>query len=432
MKFQYRTPKYEQVLHCFLFMFAAVAFLPPGCLAFHSHLWNAKPPSGEASKIGPKSYSRTAELYTQESTQSSAIKIQSKPQFVQFREPTTNMNVLIIGTMHYNPTSINMVQTTIESLAQSNNLASVIIESCDVRYNATQELLSSPRASVLEKVLTSEMSVAKDVAFQYGVPCILGDQRINITGVSLKETFQSTFEDLRTFEGWKKLKSQFQEAAEVAVPVTGSREEGYLNVGSILDPRLVLAAPVSFIKYPLSFLARNPISTLVVFAFLTALAVLEDASAHSMIVDTGALYEYGIQNENMHDQILESLASLTFSVAEFGLFGRLMVQVLLKERNEVLAKNILTQCRIYSAGSSGISTTERKPFDIATFFFGSNTLKRDDISSHLECDVIYVPGSNKPNNIVDEKEKIVVAVLGMAHCNGIVKLLREERLVVQE
>ena len=116
---------------------------------------------------------------------------QPKPQMVHFREPTTNMNVLLVGTMHYNPTSINTVKSTIESLAQTNNLASVIIESCDERYNATQELLSSPRASILERVLTSEMSVAKNVAFEYDVPCILGDQRINVTGVSVKETFQA-------------------------------------------------------------------------------------------------------------------------------------------------------------------------------------------------------------------------------------------------
>jgi hypothetical protein len=106
-----------------------------------------------------------------------------------------------------------------------------------------------------------------------------------------------------------------------------------------------------------------------------------------------------------------------------------MVQVLLKERNEVLAQNILDQCRIYSPDSrSRTSTTKRRnPFDIASFLFGSKSQeKQDDITSP---DTIYVPGSSRPNGIVDEKEKVVVAVLGMAHCNGIVKLLREQRLV---
>ena len=185
---------------------------------------------------------------------------------------------------------------------------------------------------------------------------------------------------MRSFQGWKKLKSEFQEAVEVAVPLTGSREEGYLNIGSILDPRLVLAAPVTFIKYPLSFLARNPISTLAVFAFLTALSFLEDASAQSMIGDTGSLY-YGLQDANtLQDQILESFASLAFSLAEFGLFGRLMIQVLLKERNEVLAQNILNQCQIYSAGgkSSINSFKQIKPFDIGALLFGSKTSTKED------------------------------------------------------
>lgn len=118
------------------------------------------------------------------------------PQLVQFREPRTNTTVILIGTMHYNPTSIQMVKDTIQTLAMQNTLGSVIVESCDIRWNSTMEILKTKRGKLLEPVLKSEMKVACDEALKYGRPCVLGDQRINATGVSLKNNLRQTFVDI--------------------------------------------------------------------------------------------------------------------------------------------------------------------------------------------------------------------------------------------
>ena len=60
-----------------------------------------------------------------------------------------------------------------------------------------------------------------------------------------------------------------------------------------------------------------------------------------------------------------------------------------------------------------------------------NNANNDDES---QFEIVYVPeminaGISKIP-IVTKSDKVVVAVLGMAHCNGIMKLLKEERALV--
>lgn len=296
------------------------------------------------------------------------------------------------------------------------------------------ELLSTPRGKLFEGVLTSEMKAASDVALEYGRPCVLGDQRINVTGVSLGDTFRRTFVDVASpIGGWGRLVKEFRDAAEVALPSSsGDKDKDdypYLNAWSILDPRLLIAAPVSFAKYPLSFLARNPLSTMVVFSFIGFLTFLDAQSGGDVAFADASLQE----------QIGSILASLAFMGLEFGLFGRIMVQVLLAERNEVIAKNILDQCRIYSksqtqtqqdriiGGNTGL-------WNMFSFLGGDAAEKEKELqekSSSEEgvlSETMYVPGSFVEGSGYEDdgKEKVVVAVLGMAHCNGIVKLLKDE------
>ncbi len=333
------------------------------------------------------------------------------PQVVEFIEPKTKTKVILIGTMHYNPTSIQMVQRTLQHLAEQDELGSVIVESCDIRWNTTMEILKTPRGQLFEPVLTSEMKAASDEAMKYGRPCILGDQRINVTGTSLGNTFRQTFVDIASpFNGgWNRLYTEFKEAAEVALP----SGEGYLSPRSILDPKLLIAAPVSFGKYPLSFLARNPVSTMIVFSIIGFLTYLDGARSGGV----------SFADASLEEQISSILASLIVAFAEFGLFGRILVQVLLAERNEIIAKNILDQCKIYST-SSDTKSRNGNMMDIFSFFPGS---KQNDLEISGTVSTMYVPGSvQESGEFKSGDEKAVVAVLGMAHCNGIVKLLKEE------
>jgi hypothetical protein len=350
------------------------------------------------------------------------------PQLVEFNEPKSNTKVILIGTMHYNPTSINMVQNTIQDLAEQDKLGSVIVESCDVRWNTTMEILKTPRGKLLEPFLTSEMKAASDEALKYGRPCVLGDQRINVTGTSLGNTFRQTFVEIASpmNGGWGRLYREFKEAADVALP----SGEGYLSAKSILDPRLLIAAPVSFAKYPFSFLARNPFSTLIVFAFIGFLTYLD--------ISEGAGGNVAFADASLQEQISSILLSLLISALEFGLFGRIMVQVLLAERNEIIAKNILDQCMMYSSSYSKDKENQNSDsggwMEMFSFLSGN---KEDSMSNIINADdgndgdspseIMYVPGSVIDSTAFKNgKEKVVIAVLGMAHINGIVKLLKDE------
>jgi len=363
-----------------------------------------------------------------------AMNKNSPPQVIEFKEPKTNTTVILIGTMHYNPTSISTVKATIQSLASKNSLASVIVESCDIRWNTTMELLKTPRGKIFEPVLMSEMKAASDIAVEYNVPCILGDQRINVTGDSLGNTFKETFVELANpLQGWGRMYQEFTQKAEVALP----SGDGYLNARSILDPRLLIAAPVSFAKYPLSFLARNPISTSIVFGCLGALTVLDSSNAGGVSFTDASLQE----------QALSLVSSLAFAGLEFSVFARIMVQVLLYERNEILARNILHQCKLSSGSGSGSRNGKinggkgsgNAIVDMLSFFSGgaaNDAVSTIAIEGEGEKGVTgtdafetcYVPGGATSIQVKQTADsgKVVLAVLGMAHINGIVKLLKEE------
>jgi len=373
------------------------------------------PSSGRSNTRGN---SRTAKLHA---STINALDIQSPPQIIEFKEPKTNTTVILIGTMHYNPASISTVTSTIQSLASQNLLASVIVESCDVRWNTTMELLKTRRGKIFEPVLMSEMKAASDVAMEYNIPCVLGDQRINVTGNSLGDTFRETFVELSNpLQGWGRMYREFKEKAEVALP----SGDGYLNARSILDPRLLIAAPVSFAKYPLSFLARNPISTSIVFAFLGALTVLDATSASDV----------NFLDASMQDQALTLLSSLIVAGLELTFFARVMVQVLLYERNEILARNILHQCKLSASTSSDTNKVSKgrefQIMDMFSFLSGGATneapvVEEKGITGTDAFETFYIPGRENCQ-VKAGNGQVVLAVLGMAHCNGIVKVLKEE------
>merc|ERR1712232_1365802 len=313
-----------------------------------------------------------------------------------------------------NPTSIKLTSDTIKELGQSNKLGSVIIESCDIRWNKTQEV--NAEKSIFDEILKSEMTTASDITIQeFGRPVILGDQRINITGNALKDGFKDALNDIfLPITGWKRFYNKLKPAIDDAVP-TGP---GYLDATSVFDLRLLLTTPVSFFKYPLSYLVRSPISSVIVLSFFFVLNALDPSTNGVMMVDDGP--------GESQMQISELLGSLAFAILETAVFARILIKELLAERNEILAKNILEQCKIY-AGTSTTSSNSLFGLQLPSFLKGiitqGNDYKVDDTT-----EIVYVPNSNSIANMNDGEEKVVVAVLGMAHCNGIMKLLKEQRI----
>jgi hypothetical protein len=164
--------------------------------------------------------------------------------------------VVLVGTMHYNPVSLQRVGDAIDALSQENRLASVVIESCATRYEKWKD--SSP-GSVQRQFLESEMQVAADRAKAAGVELILGDQPIEDVGARTKVLLGDTFSDLaRPLEGgWARCAVDVWRAATSAFPSPSpSASFSALGLRDIFDPPLVAAAPVSLIRYPLAWLVR--------------------------------------------------------------------------------------------------------------------------------------------------------------------------------
>lgn len=340
------------------------------------------------------------------STKSDVLSV-SSPQLLEFREPRTNVTVVLVGAMHYNPTSVKLAEETVQDLGESKRLGSVVIESCDIRWNKTGELYEE--SPLLKKFLNNEMRSASNTAIKFGRPVVLGDQRINITSSAVKEGLKETFLDLvNPIDGWKRFFTKVSSAVEVALP-TG---KGYLNAFGFLEPRLLLAAPVSFIKYPLAFLYRSPLLTAIFLTLLASSAMEPDPLTATDTLDMNDL-----------------LVSLGVSILETVVFFRLMTKEILADRNEILAKNILDQCMLYTKNNVNKEGSVPNFFGIR-FPFLSTVTNNFDTSNIVYADDKMALGSIPSTKLLatneEGQEKVIVAVLGMAHCNGIMKLLKEE------
>ena len=306
----------------------------------------------------------------------------SSPQLLEFIEPTTGVKVKLVGSMHYNPASIKLTQDTIGELAERNELGSIIIESCNLRWNTTLET-----GPLLQKLLFSEMRAAHDLGMEYRRPVILGDQLINVTVSELKNGVKESFLDITTPTngGWSSFANTVKEAREIALPFG----KQYLNVFAFFEPKLLLASPVAFLKYPFSYIVKSPVASAVI---LTLLAAASTDAAGATTPETVLQ-----PSDYVSDFVLSALETL--------LFARIFLKELLADRNEILARNILKQCQLY----------QKQP-----------RWKSWWLQQQGKMQVPYAPDSAK--NQFEAEPKTVVAVMGMAHCNGVAKLLQENRL----
>merc|ERR1712238_406906 len=424
-------------------------------------------------------------------------------QLLEFVEPTTNVTVLLIGSMHYNPASIELVEQTVEKLGRQDKLGSVIIESCDIRWNKTQTIMDKKNTKLQEKaekqanakaeqtsslvsdsstaanitlnkddLLGNEMVAAWEVASKYQRPTVLGDQRINITIDALKANFKDTLSDifLKGPNGWKNSYTEIVEGWEQTIPIdvnnnenndVGNNEEVQkLNALAFFDPRLLISLPDSLVKYPLSFLLKDPLPFTLFFGTIAGLSYYFDHTGQ--FSDLMSSPEYYDDAGGEPHSIASYAVSLLFSLLETVIFARLLLKPLLAERNEILAKSILDQCTIYSTtidSNGGRTTTDSNSndnwFEQFFFKFTGGTINNSNSNNNnnekkIDTDdvdgIVYVPGSSpsemKMKSTTDttttttttfyegenKEGKVVVAVLGMAHCNGVMKLLQEQRV----
>lgn len=361
----------------------------------------------------------------------SALDYVSSPQLLEFREPRTNVTVILVGAMHYNPTSVRLAEDAVVDVATRGRLGSVVVESCDLRWNTT----GAADRNLVTDFLSNEMRAARDAAGAFGRPVVLGDQRINVTVEALRAGLKEVVSDLvDPPQGWSRLWREVSGAAEVALP-SGA---GYLGPFSFFEKRLLLAAPVSFIKYPLSFLFRgSPLVTAVLLTLVSLDATSGGSGAAAVATADPAANAMGWG---------DALGSVGFAALETIVFARLLLKELLVERNEILARNILEQCRIYARGRanvvgganddlprfvSNLLAKVRRPYAPRGEIVYATDVDNDDfvLTDGLRDRISAVRSSSATTTTTENRDdKVVIAVLGMAHCNGIMKLLKDQKV----
>ena len=270
------------------------------------------------------------------------------PQVLSVFDPKTSTRVVLVGTMHFNPRSIALARDVVNAEAVNGKLRVVAVESCPTRWNATLE--AQPAGSAMRWICDNEMQAAAEAGQAFpDVKIELVDQTIEETGRRVVQIVALTLAELVTFR-WDRIGSDLSMALE---HVKGEAALKTLAPTALLDPRLLLGAPLSFVRYPLSLGLKSPL--LLGILSLIVLAANQDFGAE--------------------DTALELAGSLAFAAFETIVLGRVLLVALLEERNYVLARNI------------------RKAA------FGA-----------------------KPDGTI-------VAVLGMAHLNGVAALLESSRIV---
>ena len=91
----------------------------------------------------------------------------------------SSSRVVLVGTMHFNPSSIALAERVIRTEAEDGRLRAVAIESCPTRWNAT--LKTQPAGSMLRSLLDNEMQAAAECGEALGAETALVDQRIEET-----------------------------------------------------------------------------------------------------------------------------------------------------------------------------------------------------------------------------------------------------------
>ena len=211
----------------------------------------------------------------------------------------------------------------LDKLGQADKLGAVIVESCPIRWNKTVEMQKEDNAKFMRILFDNEMITASDVGSSYGAPVILGDQLINITNSRIGDAMKQTVLDILTpfGGGWQSLYNDIMEAKSVALPEGSS----YLGAKDFFDPRLLLSAPVSLIRYPLAFALKAPKFGIPAIALLVYLSIsvgdvpLEDSltlleRAQDLVLDAGAF------------------------AFEAALLSRVFLITILADRNVVLAE----------------------------------------------------------------------------------------------
>ena len=257
------------------------------------------------------------------------------PQVLTGFDKKTRSRVILVGCMHFNPASISLARDVVNAEAATGDLRAVAVESCPTRWNST--LTAQPPGSVLRYLCDNEMQSAAEAGETANATVELIDETIENVGRRVSQLLALTLVELFTpfAGGWKNIYDDFASALQQVrggeAGATLLTSEAALGVNALLDPRLVVGAPLSLIRYPLSLGLKAPIVLGVV-----GLLIFGSYSLDMATEDTPA----------------EFIGATLFAILETVFLGRVLLVGLLEERNHVLARNIRRACFANKPGGS--------------------------------------------------------------------------------
>ena len=284
---------------------------------------------------------------------------------VRLTDAASRRPVLLVGTMHYNPYSVRIVEGTVRATSRQRGLHATAIELCPSRWNSTAAACWQTKR--LERIPSYERLLSEDefqVAFESAISCglsdvVLADQPIALTGRRLGAALAQTAVDLLSPAGWQRVAVDLQTAAR-QLP-TFAR--------AAMSLPLTAGAPLAFLRYMYQSPAALPFAVISGAALAIAAAVDEA---------TGAV-------ATPEDCVISALLALVV--------GRAAFVSLIEERDRALASNIRRAC-LAEAASSDDSSSEGATVvavlgiahlaGVRSLLLGLSDLS--DLSSHTQTD----------------------------------------------
>ena len=263
------------------------------------------------------------------------------PQVLRMRDATTKQEIALVGTVHYNPASVERSKEEVTlSLDRNEKVGAVVVESCASRWGRSLEI--SPPGSLIAKLTQSEMQSAAGVALQSNVPIMLGDADAGAFLPRVKELGKQTVRELADplSGGWASVYRDFARTLpgtlfpdDVAKSDLLLEGEEPIGLQDFARKEVLIGFLFSLVRYPLAFALKAPLP----FAGFATFIVALDSTASQL----DAAAEVSMAAGDVFS--LPIVATLVFSTLTFGLSvltSRLLLVAFLEERNAELARSI--------------------------------------------------------------------------------------------
>lgn len=282
---------------------------------------------------------------------------------LRFTDCKSGREIILVGCMHNNPTSISLAKQTIRDCAEAGALGAVVLESCQTRWENALRVL--PADSVLRSIFDNEFQAAADLAEEVDAGLALADQPIEVTCGRLAQLCKLTAVELATGQ-WRRVWQDIEVGWAALQP---DDERQGVSSAAFMAPELLAGAPLAWMRY---FFGSPALAGLLVgVGVVLSAAVGVDPLAESPPLTFGDL-----------------LPSMLLALLESVLLLRVSLVGLVEERNFVLARHI-------RAASMQVLTPPL---------------------------ALRQRGPGKDG-------RAVVAILGLAHLNGVQRLLTTSRVV---